>query len=81
MNSIEHMQHFTRGLKTQDIILLDASTGGSIKNKNEDKVKELIKKMCQNDYHSQSERWVKPKGVLELDSNTIVLSQLQMISK
>lgn len=34
MENIEQMQHFTRGLNVKTQILLDASTRGTIKNKN-----------------------------------------------
>lgn len=36
--------------------------------------------MCHNDYRS-SDRIVKQKNVLELDSNTTLLAQLEVISK
>lgn len=51
--NMEHMQHFTRCLKSQAIVLLDAYVGGTIRTKNEDKLKELIDKMFHNEYYSQ----------------------------
>lgn len=52
MIKTEQMKHFTRGLKSQTRMLLDASTRGTIKIIAEDEVKELIKKMCQNEHHT-----------------------------
>ncbi|XP_050890743.1 uncharacterized protein LOC127096179 [Lathyrus oleraceus] len=76
---MKHMQHFTRGLKAQTRMLLDASAG-TIKTKNEDELKELTERMCQNVYRSINDRTTKTKGVLGLDSNTTVLTQLEVIS-
>ncbi|XP_050915571.1 uncharacterized protein LOC127130642 [Lathyrus oleraceus] len=81
MSSMKRMQHFTRVLKAQARIILDASVGGTIKTNIEDEVKELIKKICQNEYLSQSEKGVKPKGVLDLDANIAMLAQLEVIAK
>lgn len=39
MDNIEQIQHFTRGLRGQNWFLIDASTGGTIRNKDEDEVK------------------------------------------
>ncbi|MCI17248.1 hypothetical protein A2U01_0038395 [Trifolium medium] len=39
---MEQMQIFTGGMKMQHRMLLDASVGGSIKNKSDEEVKELI---------------------------------------
>lgn len=75
------MQHFTIGLKPQAIMLLDVWARGTIKTKNEYEVKDLIEKMCHNEYCSQSEWGVKPRGVLELNANIVVLPQLKVISK
>lgn len=55
MSNMEQMQHFTRGLTAQTRMFLDASTGGTIMTKNEDKVKKLIEIMFQNEYRSISD--------------------------
>lgn len=62
---------------------MDASTGGTIRTLNEDQVKELIGKICQNEYHSQYERGIKPiastgtpKEVLTLENHVVLLDQL-----
>lgn len=62
MNDMEQMKYFIKGLKTPMRMFLDASVRGSLRCKNEDEVKELIIKMCQNEYHSTN-RIVKPKGI------------------
>lgn len=61
-------------------MLLDASVRGTIKRNNEDEVKEQIDKRFQNEYRSQIERGAKPKGVIELDANHVVLAQLVVIA-
>lgn len=48
MSIMERMAHFIRGLKAQARMGFDASTGGAIKTKNEDEVKESIKRMFHN---------------------------------
>lgn len=68
------MQHFTRVLRAQTIMFLDASVGGTIMTKNEYQVKKLIERMCHNEYRSISDQIVKSKGMLALDLNTIVLA-------
>ncbi|MCI04367.1 hypothetical protein A2U01_0025414, partial [Trifolium medium] len=60
-DNMEQMHMFTRGLRTQTRMLIDASTGGTIKNKNEDEVKQLIENMCLNEYRSTNERSTKKK--------------------
>ncbi|MCI85331.1 hypothetical protein A2U01_0106610, partial [Trifolium medium] len=63
------MQMFTQGLRPQTRMLLDASAGGSLKNKDEDQAKELVETMSQNEYRAQNDRGAKKKGgVLELDT-------------
>ncbi|GAU51545.1 hypothetical protein TSUD_414080 [Trifolium subterraneum] len=44
------MQHFTQGLRAQTRMLLDASVGGSLKNKDESEASELVEAMAQNEY-------------------------------
>lgn len=46
MDNMENIQHFTRGIKVLTRMFLGASVGGITKMKNEDGVKELIKRMC-----------------------------------
>lgn len=80
MSVVEKMTHFIDSLKTPTRMLLNASAGGTLRTKNEDGVKRLIENMFQNEYHS-SDRAVKQKRILEIDSNTKVLAQLDVILK
>lgn len=48
MSSMKQMQHFTRDLKAKMEMILDASVRGTIRIKNENELKELIERMCQN---------------------------------
>lgn len=65
MNNMEQIQHFTRVIKAQTRIPLDALVRGTIRTKNEDKVNELIERMCRNEHHLISDQIVKLKVVLD----------------
>ena len=68
-------------------MLLDASTGGTIRSMIEPQVKDLIKKMCMNEYRSKSESLVKikimgtPKGMLVVDIHTALLAHIELLNK
>lgn len=68
-------------------MLLDAFAGGTIRSMTELQVKELIEKMCLNEYHSKRERSVKieilgtPKGMLTVDTHTALLAQIELLNK
>ncbi|GAU43251.1 hypothetical protein TSUD_133950 [Trifolium subterraneum] len=63
-------------------MLLDASAGGSLKNKDEVEAKELVETMAQNEYRAQNDRGAKKKvGILELDTNNAILAQMKLMSK
>ncbi|MCI80234.1 hypothetical protein A2U01_0101505, partial [Trifolium medium] len=49
------MQMFTQGLRTQTRMILDASVGGSLKNREETQARELIETMAQNEYRAQND--------------------------
>jgi hypothetical protein len=69
------MQHFTQGLRPQTRMLLDASAGGSLRNKVESQARELIENMAQNEYRVQNDRGPRKKpGMLELDTATALLA-------
>lgn len=70
---MEHMTPFTSGLKTPTRMLLDASSRGTLRIKNEYEVNTLIKNMCQNESRL-SNRGVKQKGVLTVDLKSTLLS-------
>ncbi|GAU10206.1 hypothetical protein TSUD_421460, partial [Trifolium subterraneum] len=75
------MQHFTQGLRAQTRMLLDASAGGSLKNKDESEARELVEDMAQNEYNVQNDRGAKKKaGMLELDTQTALLAQSQLMN-
>lgn len=50
MNNMEKMQNFIKYLKSQTRMLLDASVEGTICQITESEVKDLIEKMCMNEY-------------------------------
>ncbi|CAJ2666075.1 unnamed protein product [Trifolium pratense] len=56
LDNMEQMQIFIRGLRMQSRMLIDASAGGTIRNKNEDEVRQLVENMCMNEYRSKSDR-------------------------
>jgi hypothetical protein len=75
------MQHFTQALRPQTRMFLDASAGGSLKNKNENEARELVENMSQNEYRVQNDRGAKKKGgMLELDTQTTLLGQSTMMN-
>jgi hypothetical protein len=81
IDSHAQMQHFTQGLRPQTRMFLDASAGGSLKNKNENEARELVENMSQNEYRVQNDRGAKKKGgMLELDTQTTLLGQSSMMN-
>ncbi|CAJ2677643.1 unnamed protein product [Trifolium pratense] len=81
LDNMEQMQIFIRGLRMQSRILIDASAGGTIRHKNEDEVRELVENMCMNEYRSKSERDPKKRGVFDVDTNTALLAQIEILNK
>ncbi|GAU41120.1 hypothetical protein TSUD_288100 [Trifolium subterraneum] len=81
LDNMEQMQMFIRGLRMQSRMLIDASTGGTIRNKNEDEVRQLVQNMCMNEYRSKSERDPKKRGIIEVDTNTALLAQIELLNK
>ncbi|MCI22229.1 hypothetical protein A2U01_0043405, partial [Trifolium medium] len=80
IDALAQMQYFTQGLRPQTRMLLDASTGGSMKTKNEIEAKDLIETMAHNEYRAQNDRGAKKKsGVLELETQDAVLAQTKLI--
>ncbi|GAU51742.1 hypothetical protein TSUD_415390, partial [Trifolium subterraneum] len=81
LDSHAQMQHFTQGLRAHTRMLLDASAGGSLKNKDESEARELVEAMAQNEYRVQNDRGAKKKaGMLELDTQTAILAQSQLMN-
>ncbi|GAU44556.1 hypothetical protein TSUD_400200 [Trifolium subterraneum] len=56
IDELQQMQYFTQGLRPQTRMLLDASAGGSLKNKDEVEAKELVETMAQNEYRAQNDQ-------------------------
>lgn len=87
MNNMDQMQNFIKGLKSQTRKLLDASARGTIRQMNEPQVKDLIKKMCMNEYRAKSKISVKfemvgtPKGMLTVNTQTALLAQIELLNK
>ncbi|MCH91038.1 hypothetical protein A2U01_0011962, partial [Trifolium medium] len=75
------MQMFTQGLRPQTRMILDASAGGSLKNRDGVEVRELLESMAQNEYRAQNDRGAKKKGgLLELDAQSALLAQQKLMS-
>jgi hypothetical protein len=75
------MQHFTRGLRAQTRMLLDASVGGSLKRKDEREAMELIESMAQNKYRANNDRGAKKKPrMLELEANSALLAESKLMN-
>ncbi|KAK2361486.1 hypothetical protein QL285_086628 [Trifolium repens] len=75
------MQHFTQGLRAQTRMLLDASAGGSLKNKNEQEAMELIESMAKNEYRANNDRGAKKKsGMLQLEENSALLAESKLMN-
>lgn len=87
MNNMEKMQNFIKDLMSETCMLLDASAGGTIRAMTEPQFKDLIEKMCLNEYRSKSKRSVKiktigtPKVMLVVDTHTILLAQIKLLNK
>lgn len=87
MNNMEQMQTFIKGLKSQTYMLLDVFARGIICQMTAPQVKNLIEKMCMNEYCSKSERSVKmetvgiPKGMLSIDTYTALLAHIKLLNK
>ncbi|CAJ2653673.1 unnamed protein product [Trifolium pratense] len=62
-------------------MILDASAGGSLKNRDETEARELVESMAQNEYRATNDRGAKKKGgVLELDTQTALLAQQKLMT-
>jgi len=74
---------FTNGLKAQTRMLLDASAGGSMKNKTAAEIRELIETMSLNEYRFQgSDRNVaKKKEMLKLESHDALLESQRLLGE
>jgi hypothetical protein len=73
------MQIFKHRMNVQTRKLLDASAGGSIREKTDLEVQTLIEIMAQNEYYVEIEQ--SEKGVLGVNENSIILDSLALMSK
>ncbi|PNX91304.1 hypothetical protein L195_g047434, partial [Trifolium pratense] len=75
------MQMFTQGLRPQTRMILGASVGGSLKNRDEAEARELVESMAQNEYRAQNDRGAKKKGgMIELDTQSALLAQQKLMT-
>ncbi|PNX67305.1 hypothetical protein L195_g063454, partial [Trifolium pratense] len=62
-------------------MILDASAGGSLKNRDEAEARELVESMAQNEYRATNDRGANKRGgVLELDTQTALLAQQKLMT-
>jgi hypothetical protein len=73
---------FTDGSKSTTCMLLDASAGGTMKNKTAAEMRELIDNMFLKEYHPQSKNMgvVKKHGVLILETHDALLESNKLLS-
>jgi hypothetical protein len=76
---LEQMQIFTNGMNVQTRMLLDASAGGSIREKTDLEVQTLIEIMAQNECCVEIEQ--SEIGVLGVNENSIILASQALMSK
>lgn len=80
MSSMDQLSHFLRGFTKATRMLIDVSTRGTLRENIDAEVTTLIKNMCQNEQRS-TKRVMKGKGVLAVDTQTSLLSQLISLTK
>ena len=59
--------------------MIDAAAGVSLNNKTTELSIKLFKIMASNNYQRPSARTQKPRGVLEVDATTAILTQIQAL--
>jgi len=75
----QYLQIFTEGLTHNIRIFLDASTGGSLNNKTDHEVQELIESMAQNEYRADAEK--KKRGVCGVSDTTSIIANQATMNK
>jgi len=60
-------------------MFLDASSGGSLKNKTDHEVQELIESVAQNEYRADAEK--KKRGVYGVSDTTSILANQAAMNK
>ncbi|PNX63021.1 hypothetical protein L195_g061414, partial [Trifolium pratense] len=56
------MQMFTQGFRAPTRMILDASAGGSLKNRDETEARELVESMALNEYRATNDRRANKRG-------------------
>jgi len=75
----QYFQIFTEGLTHNIRMFLDASGGGSLKNKTDHEVEALIESMAQNEYRADAEK--KKRGVYGVSDTTSILANQASMNK
>jgi len=75
----QYLQIFTEGLTHNIRMFLDASAGGSLKNKTDHEVQDLIESMAQNEYRADTEK--KKRGVFGVSDTTSILANQAAMNK
>ena len=75
----QYLQIFTEGLTHNIRMFLDASAGGSLKNKTYHEVEALIESMAQNEYCVDAEK--KKRGVCGVSDTTSILANQAAMNK
>lgn len=75
----QYLQIFTEGLTYNNRMFLDASAGGSFKNKTDHEVLELIETMASNEYRADAKK--KERGVFGVSDQTSILANQAAMNK
>ncbi|MCH81430.1 hypothetical protein A2U01_0002217 [Trifolium medium] len=81
ISDMEQMQIFVAGMKMHHKMILDASTGGSIKNKTQAATKELVEQMCQNEYNMSQDKVTKSGGKFEVNREIALKVEIELLKK
>ena len=74
----QYLQIFTEGLTHNNRMFLDASAGGSLKNKTDHEVQALIENMANNEYRAEA---AKKRGVFGVSDQTAILANQAALNK
>jgi hypothetical protein len=81
ISAMEQMQLFTASMKMQHRMILDASAGRSIKIKTHEETKDLVGKMCQNEYNMSHDRNEKTAGVIKVDKEVSYKVDIELLKR
>ncbi|KAK2356556.1 hypothetical protein QL285_093885 [Trifolium repens] len=79
ISAMEQMQLFTAGMMMQHHMILDASAGGSIKDKTYAKTKDLVEQMCQNEFNMSHDQNEKTPGILKVDQEIAYKVEIELL--